>query len=400
MRGAGRGKMRILILHNRYAQRGGEDVVVARERNLLTGFGHQVKLHLAHNEDIGGAWDQIRVGCRAVYSTDAREQVAAEINRFHPDVVHVHNFFPVLTPSVYDAARTAKIPVVQSLHNYRLLCLNGVCMRNGHICEDCLRRPVPWPGVVHACYRGSRLASGAAAAMLTAHRVLRTWTAKVDVYVALTEFGRDKFIQGGLPADKIVVKPNFVAPDPGQGEGRGGYALFVGRIAAEKGVKTLLAAWQVLGGRIPLKIIGSGPLGSEVMTACHRTPGIEWLGHLPPVRVRSLMKEAMVLVCPSIWHEPFGLVVAEAYAVGLPVIASGIGSLTSLVHHGRTGLHFRTGSARDLADAVAWLAGRPRERAAMRREARAEFERTYTAEHNYRRLMEVYAKATGNAATA
>jgi glycosyltransferase involved in cell wall biosynthesis len=283
--------------------------------------------------------------------------------------------------------------VIQTLHNYRLLCPVALFFRDGRVCEDCMGKAVPWPGVVHGCYRGSRAASGVIATMLTVHRALRTWTEMVDVYVALTEFARDKFIEGGLPAGKIVVKPNFVAPDPGQGPGGGGYALFVGRLAPEKGTGTMLAAWDRLGTRIPLKIVGDGPLRDRVMGAAARQSNVEWLGHMPVADVHELMGKADMLVFPSQWYETFGRVAAEAFAAGTPVIAANIGAVAELVEHGRTGLKFRPGDPGDLVTQVEWALSHPAGLRSMREEVRAEFEAKYTAERNYRTLMEIYEAA-------
>lgn len=309
------------------------------------------------------------------------------------DLVHVQNFFPLISPSVYYAAKAEKVPVVQTLHNYRLLCPNGLFFRDGHVCEDCLGKPVPWPGVLHACYRESRTATTAATVMLTTHRIMRTWTEMVDVYIALTEFARQKFVQGGIPAEKIVVKPNFVHSDLGCGEGRGGYALFVGRLSTEKGVDTLLAAWKLLAGQLPLKIVGDGPLSSQVTEAVKKLDCVEWLGRRPVQEVYALMGNAMLLIFPSKWYETFGRVAIEAFAKGTPVIAANIGAITELIEHGRTGFLFCPGDSEDLAAKVKWALAHPRELTQMRREARSEFESKYTAKENYRRLMEIYALA-------
>jgi glycosyltransferase involved in cell wall biosynthesis len=388
--------LKILLLHNAYQQMGGEDVVARRERGLLAAHGHDVRLYVESNHVVRSMWDRIRTALQAPYSIAARARVAAEIQRVRPDIVHVHNFFPLLSPSVYDACRAARRPIVQTLHNYRLVCSNGFFLRGGGVCEDCLA--TPWLGVLHACYRGSHGASGTIAAMLALHRALGTWTTKVDVYIAPTEFARQMFIRGGFPAEKIVVKPHFVDPDPGPAEESGRYALFVGRLSEEKGVRTLLAAWPRLAERIPLKIVGDGPLAPHVDRATRSSPGVEWLREQPGDRVLALMKGARALVFPSRSYETFGMVIAEAYAVGLPVIAAGVGPTTSLVAHGRTGLLFRRDDPDDLAVKVTWLWARPEERAAMSRAARREFECRYTAAHNYRALMHIYALAAARAA--
>lgn len=234
--------------------------------------------------------------------------------------------------------------------------------------------------------------------MLAAHRALGTWTGVVDKYIVLTEFARRKFVEGKLPAEKIVVKPNFVQPDPLAGEGRGRYALFVGRLSQEKGVETLLAAWESLGKKIQIKIVGDGPLGPVVAEAARRFDGVEWLGSQPRDRVLALMKDARALLFPSVWYEGFPMVIAEAYAVGLPVIASDLGSMSSLITHRRTGLHFRPGDPRDLVAQVEWAWTHPEELARMRLEAREEFEFEYTAERNYRLLMDVYRAAVDRVA--
>lgn len=385
--------MRVLVLHNQYRYAGGEDVVVARERDLLLRHGHDVRIYTVSNDVVQSTWDEIVAAWRTPYSRSARRRVAVEIEAFRPDLVHVHNFFPLLSPSIFDACVASNLPVVQSLHNYRLLCLNASLRRDGHLCEDCIGKSLPWPGIVHGCYRGSRGASAAVAAMLVLHRFLRSWAEKVDVYIALTEFARAKFVQGGLPVQKVVVKPNFIYPDPGFGESEGRYGLFVGRLVADKGVRTLLSAWEQLAGTISLKVVGDGPLAREVVHATERTTGLEWLGQQSNERVLELMKHAEFVVLPSVYYECFPLVIVEAFAVGLPVIASNVGSLSSLIDHHRTGLHFNAGDPTDLAEKVKWLGGHPHARDAMRSEARREFERLYTGERNYQILMDIYERA-------
>jgi glycosyltransferase involved in cell wall biosynthesis len=392
--------MRILILHNHYQQAGGEDVVVANESGMLATYGHEVKVYAVSNETLRTGWAAATALCRASYSSASRRQVAAEIHRFRPDVVHVHNFFPLLTPSVYDACHAARIPVVQSLHNYRLLCLNAEFFRQGHVCEECLGKMVAWPGVLHGCYRRSRGASGAVAAMQTLNRLRRTWIDKVDLYIALTEFARSRFIQGGLPAQKIAIKPNFVCSDPGRGTGSGRYALFVGRLVAEKGLAAVLTAWEDLQGQVPLKIVGDGPLAGYVGAATRKAVGVEWLGPCAHERVLALMKEAWALLLPSLYYENFPVVIAEAYAAGLPIIASDVGSASQLIDHGRTGLHIRPNDPADLAAKVRWLWTHPQDRARMSFDARIEFERKYTAERNHVALMDIYALATKHSQAA
>lgn len=382
--------MRVLLLHNLYKIPGGEDVVVQAEKALLENHGHQVVLLQADNDNITNLFTKTMTALGTVYSFSAKKRLQAEIAKFQPDVVHVHNFFPLWSPAVYDACRESQVPVLQTLHNYRLFCAGAFFFRDGKVCEDCLGKFFPWPGVVHRCYRGSRVGSAVLATMQSVHRTRGTWKERVNLYIALTEFARHKFIEAGLPADKIVLKPNFLFPDPGLQEMNGDYALFVGRLSPEKGISTMLAAWQTVGDRIPLKIVGDGPLAEEVEIAAGEIPGIEWLGRKSQAQVQQLMQNARMLVFPSVWYEGFPMVIVEAYAVGLPVVASNLGSLSSLVDSDRTGLHFRPGDPEDLAAKVEWAVTHPEKLAHMGREARRKFEANYTAEANYRRLIEIY----------
>nr|WP_237182009.1 glycosyltransferase [Rhodothermus bifroesti] len=329
-----------------------------------------------------------------VWNGEAYQNFRALIREKRPQVVHIHNTFPLASPAVIHAAKAEKLPVVMTLHNYRLLCVNALFFRQGRVCEDCLGH-LPWRGVVHGCYRDSRAASAVVAGMLTFHRLLGTWD-MVDRYIVLTEFSRQKFIRAGFPPEKLVVKPNFVHPDPGVGAGKGGYALFVGRLSPEKGVGTLLKAWESLGGRVPLKIVGDGPLAQEVSLTTQRIQGVEWLGRKDLEEVYALMGDAAFLVFPSEWYEGFPRVIAEAFAKGLPILVTAVGSQGSIIDDGRTGLLFCPGDPEDLAAKVEWLLAHPRDLARMRQEARAEYEAKYTAERNYQMLMEIYQQAIDN----
>jgi glycosyltransferase involved in cell wall biosynthesis len=229
--------------------------------------------------------------------------------------------------------------------------------------------------------------------MITVHNALQTWGKKITVYVALTEFARSKFIEGGLPAEKVVVKPNFVSPDPGLGKCDGGYALFVGRLAPEKGVSTLLEAWSRIGSQFPLEIAGDGPMAPQVAEAARQCAGIRWLGWLPRDQVLDRMRHASVLIVPSTWYETFGMVIIEAFAMGLPVIASKLGAMSSLIDHGRTGLHFAPGDGLDLVAQMQNFRDHFERGNYMREQARFEFETKYTSELNYRQLIQIYNRA-------
>jgi glycosyltransferase involved in cell wall biosynthesis len=310
---------------------------------------------------------------------------------FQPDLVHAHNTFMMISPSVYEACGEAHVPVLQTLQNYRLLCPAALLFRDGHVCEECSEHGLT-RSVWHGCYRDSRPTTAAVALMLKTHRERRTWTDAVTGYVVATEFARQKFIHGGLPAEKIFVKPNFVDPDPGERSQPGDYALFVGRLSPEKGVSTLLAAWSRLGPSIPLVIAGDGPLRPrlEAEVAKNNLRQVSFRGRLNPSETRAAMKQARFLVLPSLWYEGFPMVMAESLACGTPVLGSRLGAIEEIITDGRTGLHFTPGDPTDLGEKVEWAWNHPSELTAMGREARRDYESRYTSEMNYSLLMAIY----------
>ena len=380
--------MRVLIVHNLYQNPGGEDAVFAAETELLRTRGHHVIHHTVDNAAISGMM-AVGVGLRTVWNPRAYRDLREVMRRARPDVAHFHNTLPLISPAAYYAASACRVPVVQTVHNYRLGCPNGLCFRDNRACTDCAGRVVPWPGMLHKCYRNSRVATTAVAAMLSLHRLARTWSRRVDLYIAPTEFARRMLIAFGIDAEKIVVKPHFVDPDPGLGEvRRSGYGLFVGRLSPEKGVSTLIEAWRRIGHEIPLRIVGDGPLAPAA--AAKELPGISWLGRQSSSEVARLLREADFLLFPSATFETFGRVIVEAFAAGTPVIAAGHGAAAELVRDGHCGLHFRPHDASDLVDKVTVLASNPALRRQLSMAARAEFESRYTADANYHALTSIY----------
>ena len=355
---------------------------MAEEIALLESHGHQVETYFRHNDDIAGL-ASLSVAQQTLWSSRTTQEIVALIDRFRPDIIHIHNTFPLISPSLYWAAGGAGVPVVQTLHNFRLMCLNALFMRGGRVCEDCLGH-VPWRGVVRRCYRDSPAASGVLGAMLVLHRGLGTYRNKVARYIALNEFCRSKFIEGGLPAERVVVKPNFVDFDAPAPASRAGL-LFVGRLSVEKGVSTLAAAMALLPDA-QLRVAGDGPEAGLL----DGVAGVTRLGSLPGEAVRGEMSHALALVVPSICYENFPRTIAEAFACSLPVIASRIGALADIMRDGETGLLFDPGNPRDLADKLAWSLANRERMAEMGRNARAQYEAEFSAEVNYRRLMEIY----------
>jgi glycosyltransferase involved in cell wall biosynthesis len=384
--------LRVLLVHNRYQLSGGEDEVYEREKELLTSQGHEVIEYVRHNSEIleYGVRRRVSFGLRTTWAWDSYSDLTRIIRGSKPDVAHFHNWFPLISPAAYYACSSRNVPVVQTLHNPRLLCPAATCYRSGAECQDCFGRIVPWPAVVHGCYRGSRAQSAAVGFALSVHNLLRTWRACVDRYIASTEFYREKFVEGKLPADKIIVKPHFVRQDPGPANGVRNFGLFVGRLSTEKGVACLLRAWQALP-HIPLKIRGEGPLAGAVLEFVKTRRFVQVLPRLSRGQLYDYMKSSTFLVWPSEGlYETFGLVAIEAFACGLPVIASRAGVMQEVVSDVKTGLLFTPGDAEDLAAKINWAWAHPEEMRRMGRAARLEYETKYTAEKNYPMLMTIY----------
>lgn len=378
--------MKILIAHNAYQHRGGEDAVVDAEVALLRGYGHEVEVYQLHNDALN-QMSRAAAATTAIWSRQSASDIDALCDRFRPDVIHVHNTFPLISPSLYWAAAKRKVPVVQTLHNFRLLCPQAIFLREGKICEDCIGK-VPWRSVTRKCYRESAMQSAVLTGMLTAHRAIGTYRERVTRYIALNKFARDKYVAGGLPAERFRIKPNFV-PSSTQPtwENRNG-GLYVGRLSSEKGLDVLAAAVR-LNGDAGVQVIGSGPLEPLAKDAF----GERYLGYRPLEDIMRRMESARFLVLPSICYENSPRTIVEAFSCGLPVIASRLGALVDIVKDGKTGLLFEPGNATDLAAKMAWAASHPEEMARMGKAAREEYEAEFTPERNYEMLMDIYEDA-------
>lgn len=384
--------MLVALFHNRYQYAGGEDSVVDTEIELLRRAGHEVRTFIVSNRDhvhpslVG----RLGVGLRAVRNPRMKSEVAAFLREKAVDVGHVHNFFPVLSPSVYEALREAGVPVVQTLHNFRLLCANGTLVRDGRVCEECLGQS-PWHALLYGCYRDSRLQTAAWARMVAHHRRHGTWNTMVDTFITPSAFARDQLIDGGLPADRLVVKPNPVA-DPGSPQYGGCGAVYVGRLFPEKGVRILLEAWRQIDA-YPLTIVGSGPQEPELRALAASMPHVQFTGQLSADQARQKIRQSLFVVAPSIAYETFGMAVAEAMANGKAVVAAEPGALPELVESGRTGLLFTSGNAAGCAAACRKLVASPETAVEMGRRARARYEESMRPAENLKQLETIYERA-------
>lgn len=384
--------MNVLIAHNFYQVRGGEDQIYEDVATLLKSNGHRVTRFAVHNDDLKST-GKLAMAKMTVWNGPLAKEIGRIIERDSIEVVHFINTFPQISPAAYYAARRAGAAVVQEVQNFRLSCPAALFLRDGKVCEDCLGKFIPLPAIKHGCYRDSKAATAVVAGMLTTHRLMGTYRKAVDAYIAATAFGQSKLAEAGLPLAKIAVKPNFVAPDPGPGSGEGKYALFVGRLSKEKGIDVLLRAWEQYNPGVTLKIAGDGPLTDDVKAAVARIDHIEYLGRQPVESVMQLMGDAGCLVFPSVWYEGLPKTIIESLAKGTPIIASKIGSMIDLIDHGRTGLHVPPGDADALAQAVRSLFALPKTLATMRNACRQEFLAKFTPDANYNQLIEIYCTA-------
>lgn len=384
---------RILQLHNRYLQYGGEDVICQSEYELLTQRGHHVKQVFFDNQTIGTSWSsKLGAGFRAIHNPDAVRSLTREVHEFRPDVVHVHNFFPLISPSVFRAARSLRVPIVATINNYRLICCRATLFRNDQICEKCTQHIFPLAGIRHGCYHDSAAQSAAVTLMSSWHKVIGTWRNSIDRYIlAMTNFGAEKIIDSSLrlPREKCVVKPNFVR-DPGSGGfPRDDFFLFFGRLSSEKGIDTLLRAQAR--GKFSLVVAGDGPLRPAVIEASQQSEGIQFVGFQTSDKVKELIKKAKAVIMPSVWYEGMPLALLETLACGTPVIISDLPPFLELIADRINGLVFRAGDPNDLAQKVAEFESLT---ADVYANARRTYLDLYTPERNYDLLINIYREAS------
>jgi glycosyltransferase involved in cell wall biosynthesis len=388
--------MKVLLVHNRYrtSAPSGEDIAVSNEHRMLASRGVNVTLFERCNDDIDDSTLMAKAAAAAntIWSQRSRSELRKVLDQVRPDVVHVHNTFSMLSPSIYGACKAAGVPVVQTLHNFRFFCPGALFLRDGKPCEECLDRSLI-QSVRHRCYRNSLAATATLATMLTLHRGIGTYSQNIDRYIALTQFARSKVLKGGIADHKLVVKPNFLPDPPTIGVGGGGYAVYVGRLLEGKGTETLVQAWRQFP-HVRLKIIGDGALRPHLEALARSANlNIEFAGRLERAAVLRSIASAEFLIIPSEWYEGFPMVIAESFACGTPVLASRIGSLDELVDDGATGKKFTAGDPEALASAARILLADKVGLRRMRRNARAYFDLHLTEQQNYIQLMNIYTGA-------
>lgn len=382
--------MKIVLCHNYYQIPGGEDRVFEDECELLRSRGHNVHVVTKHNRDLHGS-RRTTLLRNAVWNAGTFSELNRIAHDIQPDIAHFTNLFPIFSPAAYWAFQKNRIPVVQSLHNYRMICPGSLLMRKERFCQKCVGKKFAWPGVVHGCYRKSRVLTAVAAASNAFHRTIGTWDSKVDRYIALTEFSREQFVKGGIPEGKLVVKPNFVLRQSEFRESSdSNYSIYVGRLSHEKGVGVLLDAWKDIDPSIHLKIAGSGPLESAVRKADASSPNIQFLGELQHADVMQQIANARVAIVPSVSVETFGRVVIEAYCVGTPVIASDIGAIAENVCHGETGWLVKPNDASAIVKSVRSMFADNGEAERMGQVAIRRYQEKYSTNANYDQLVSIY----------
>lgn len=385
--------MRIILCHNYFRERGGEDQVFEDELDLLTSHGHEVTTFIKHNDDLEGAVQTLKVALTTPWNRGASRELGDLVRATNADIVHFHNWLPQISPAAFYGARKAGAAVVLTLHNYRWICPKGILFRDGEVCEDCVGKTLPWPAVQHGCYHESKAGSAAVVATLGLHNVMNTTDRAVDAFIALSEFARNKLTATAIPADRVHLKPNFLTSDPGEGTGGGGFAMYLGRLSPEKKIDTLLEAWDQLGGRIPLKVFGGGPLQGLVEAAAAKDAAIEYMGFVPNDEVIRQLGEARALIFTAGSYEGQPKTIVESFAKGTPVIASRLGSIEDLVEDGVTGWQVNPGDATDLARVVDEVFAIPGNLESMRGSIREHYLRSYAPDANHTRLIEIYALA-------
>jgi glycosyltransferase involved in cell wall biosynthesis len=387
--------MKILFIHNYYgsAAPSGENVVFEAEKAMLEKNGHEVYVHCRYSDQLisKGLWGKILAATSIPYNFIEAQRIKTVVEKFQPDVVHAHNTFPSISPAFFRSIGTRAAKVL-TLHNYRLLCPAAIPLRNGIVCTECIDSRSSFKAINYGCYRGSSLSTFPLVFNVELHRFLNTWNDTVDAFIALTDFQKNKFIDGGLPENLLFVKPNFFPGMPSVKKWieRKPVVIFVGRLSAEKGVKTLIDAWRIWGANAPeLRIIGEGPLRNELELMAYGLP-VSFKGQVSSIEAVNEIAQAKLLVLPSEWFEGFPMVIREAFAHGTPVAVSDIGPLASIVTHNVTGIVFSPGNPKSIYQSISELWQQQEKLHIFSEAAHNEFMTKYTEASNYKKLMQIY----------
>jgi glycosyltransferase involved in cell wall biosynthesis len=386
--------MRILLAHNKYQQPGGEDVVFDQEAKLLSESGHDINKFVVSNESIEGLISKADAFLNILENRRIVEEFAERVSSFKPDIVHFHNFFPRLSPGAVSYVLERKIPTLQTLHNFRHVCANGMFLRHNSICQLCLNKPMRIPALIHRCYRHSSLATFAVTRVGRRFRQLFDSHPDHLTLVALTKFARKQMIDDGYSPDRILTKPNSV-PDAGAGPHmRDRRVLFVGRLSVEKGADFLIHLANSIDATF--EIIGDGPEAERLRTSA--PSNVVFRGRLDHHDVLERIKTAAVVAVPSRWFEGFPMIVAEAFSAGTPVIASRIGSLAEIVEDDISGITVEPDNHQSWKQAIERILNDPLLARSLGHGARLAFEGNYTSQHNLRCLVGIYSGAIERAA--
>ena len=387
--------MKILVIHNRYQIRAGEDAVFEKEVNLLQQYGHEVATWVVDNQHIDsrGLLNKLSLGINTIWSLKSYREMSRRIRDFKPDIVHVHNILPLLSPSIFYACQFQKTPIVQTLHNYRLGCPVATFFREGQVCEDCLKQSL-WSGIYYGCYRNSRLQTGTIATMLQVHRYLGTWKNQVDGYIAVSQFLKDKVIQVGISPAKIYVKPNFVTLTSSSLENIefGSYYLYVGRLVEEKGILWLLETYKGMNPKYPLMIVGEGDLVELVKDYTVNNPMIRYVGVQSKEQVLVWMRGAIALIFPSLWYECCPLTIIEAYSQNLPVVGTNLGAMLELIKSRQTGLFFEKFNVESFKEQIIYIESDLERWLNTKKNLRSFVDNLFFRELNYKFLIDIYQK--------
>ena len=384
--------MKILLVHNHWLERGGEDEVVNSEIELLKKAGHEIVVYEKSNEEVKKYpfFKKLRFLIKDItWSKIAYQEVKEIVQRERPDIAHVHNTFIAISPSIYYALSEDNIPIVQTLHSYRLICPKGVLFRDAKVCQECIGSNFV-PSVIHKCWRDSYILSYFLARTLRVHFKNKTFQKKIDCFIALSEFSKNKFIAAGIPGEKIFIKPNFTHVAVPQKSETENYALFVGRLVDYKGINTLISAYQKMSKDVCLRIIGAGPMLDILKGRVRQIGNIELLGRLSQEETLEQIKKASFVIFPSECYENMPRVILESFACGVPVVASNIGAIKELIDDKVNGLLFKPGNAMDLVAKIEYLREHKERLNEMGKNARRAFEEKYTDKRNYEILIDIY----------